>query len=303
MKYAKLLTGVSLNAAALTTNLAVSNGPSGGTFDVNLHFPQNQLESHLPEILKMVTDLASALAWPLVVLIIILMARKSLPKLAQAFIDLVERSDRLKILDVIDIEAGKAAREAEAKTDIPHDISDQEKDAAMRLGKFADEIRLSDIQLRISELAVEYEATRARMTPGRERTRAMNAITARMHTLAILARPLLPRFAGSDRPGDRLAAICILEVSPDIEYVSWLANRMKTEKPFLMFHAALGLREAARRFKTIAGDGICEIIEKALGVLDEFERREGVKADVNTRNVLMATLVDLAAPARRPVDK
>jgi hypothetical protein len=265
---------------------------------VNLQLPPAKPESHIPEMVKAICELLAALAWPTVVVGVLIASRRSFPKLVTALTDLVERSDHVKILELIDVEVNRAGKKAEQKTEMSSDIPVEDRNAADRIGGFLSEVRLSDIQKRLSEFAREYEETRGRMQPGPDRTRAMNAIVSRMHTLAILAKPLLSMFAYSEQPGKRLVAISILELSPSLDYVPWLVERMSTEMPFLLFHSGLALRETARKYKEFAGPGLRTAITHSLEVLDQFERQSGQPADVTTRMVLQSTLSELgSAPA------
>ena len=46
----------------------------------------------------------------------------------------------------------------------------------------------------------------------------MNEIAAKMRALSIAAHPLLPVLKEGEKPGERLAVICILQVRP----ITWL---------------------------------------------------------------------------------
>jgi hypothetical protein len=67
-----------------------------------------------------------------------------------------------------------------------------------------------------------------------------------MRTLALSTRPLFPELTGSDSPGKRLTAVTTLQAIPDSVHLGWLAARLTEEKPFIGFHAALALLNAAR---------------------------------------------------------
>jgi hypothetical protein len=267
--------------------------PGAKAINLSLQLPPMKAESHLPETVKAVCELIAALAWPAVVTGLLISSRKSFPKLVGALTDLVERSDHVKILELIDFETRRVGHKAQQTTEISPDIPIEDRDIAGRVGGFLSEVRLSDIQKRMSEFAREYDETRANMQPGQNRTRAMNAIVARMHVMAILAQPLLSGFAESDQPGKRLAAISILELRPSLDYVSWLVERMSKETPFLLFHASLALRETVRKYKEFAGPGLRAAISRSLEVLDRFERESGKTADGNTKMVLQSTLSEL----------
>jgi len=43
-------------------------------------------------------------------------------------------------------------------------------------------------------------------------------------------------------PGDRLAAVCILQVVPEFGFFNWLVERIKNEdQPFILFHSAVAI--------------------------------------------------------------
>ena len=106
----------------------------------------------------------------------------------------------------------------------------------------------SAIERQIDELAHKYQALRAVMPSGSERTREMEVIMTSMRTLAPIAYPLLENLSKSHEPGKRLAAIAILQALPKSEYLEWLADRLQRdhEKPFVGYHAAVALLTAAR---------------------------------------------------------
>ena len=75
----------------------------------------------------------------------------------------------------------------------------------------------------------------------------MEVVVTRMRTLALAAYPLLRDLVSSKSPGERLAAVAILQVRPDPDYLDWLAARLADEKPFIGYHAAVALLVAVRR--------------------------------------------------------
>ena len=90
----------------------------------------------------------------------------------------------------------------------------------------------------LRELALEYERTRASMTPGKERTRAMSSIVNRMTTYSLAAAPYVDLFATSVSSGERLVAVVILRVRFDPRYIEFLARRLVDDPPFIGFQAA-----------------------------------------------------------------
>jgi uncharacterized protein (DUF1810 family) len=144
----------------------------------------------------------------------------------------------------------------------------------------------------MAEFAREYDATRANLKPGPHRTSAMNAILAKMRTLALAAKPLLREFANdASSPGSRLAAIAILQLAPRLDYLSWLVDRMKFEQPFLLFHASLALHSAVHAFGPADAAKLKDAVEEALRIVKSFT---GGPPDRNTIDTLEQALAELA---------
>ena len=147
------------------------------------------------------------------------------------------------------------------------------------------------IRTRMLGFAQEYETTRSSMHAGPERTRAMNAVVAKMRTLALAADLFLDEWmnaAGS--PGRRLAAICILQLKPEMRAVPWLAERMRQEQPFVFFHASVALLNAVRRFGSAEQAALGAALRSALAQVQSF----GPNADANTVRLLTLALSELA---------
>lgn len=99
------------------------------------------------------------------------------------------------------------------------------------------------------KLATDYLDVREQMPSGAARTSSMTAIFSAMKTKASRARGLLEKFESSQSPGERLAAIAILQMFPSAVHLDWLAGRLDNpnfEKPFVGYQAAVALLEAAR---------------------------------------------------------
>lgn len=114
--------------------------------------------------------------------------------------------------------------------------------------------------------ALQYEQLRRDMPSRGARTRPMEVVAPRMRTLALSTLPILPELAHSDSPGKRLAALTTLQAIPDPMYLGWLAGRLTEEKPFIGFHAALALLNAARTVEVARlgeiGDAIASVRRK-----------------------------------------
>ena len=115
----------------------------------------------------------------------------------------------------------------------------------MRISELATSVPRSAIRDQVLTLAKEYNVTRAGTPFSSERTRMLDAIVSRMRVLASAATWLLPTLAAGSTPGERLAAIAILQIEPEAAYIPWLEDRFRGEHPFLKYHAAVALRNAA----------------------------------------------------------
>src|SRR5687768_1348035 len=98
---------------------------------------------------------------------------------------------------------------------------------------------------------------------GRERTKRMAGVFAKMRAAVTSTHPLLPTLAPSESAGERLAAIAILLEIPRLDYVDWLAERPAIEKAFVGYHATLALLQAVRDFGRQAPDKMKAALETA----------------------------------------
>lgn len=133
----------------------------------------------------------------------------------------------------------------------------------------AAEVDTSAISLQVSELAKKYEHIRETMESGHPRTRQMEIVFSRMRTLALSSYPLLQDLANSSSAGQRLAAVAILQAIPDPEYLLWLAERLRTEKPFFGYHAAVALLFAVRSLHATHGKELQQALATAKKQLEE----------------------------------
>jgi hypothetical protein len=118
----------------------------------------------------------------------------------------------------------------------------------------------------LATLAREYESTRASMPSGSQRTRLMEAVFAKMKAAAPDGRSLLDELMSSKSPGTRLAAIAILQMFPNREYLDWLATRLDNpfaETPFVGYQAAVALAEAVRALPSDDCSKVQEAFRKA----------------------------------------
>ncbi len=266
-------------------------------------------ESTLAEITKLI----AVLIWPATLLICVLTQRQLIGRVLSALVLLAESANKIKIWQVevektvensIDHEVEKAAAQAD-----PHktaEIPKREALAAARVDTLISSVTnqpardnlTESVRQKMLALAAEYESTRATMPSGKDRTGAMNAVVARMRTLAIAAKPFLNEFSeNKTSPGIRLCAIVILQISPDRRYIEWLGQRFSQETPFIFYQTSVALMQAVRDIGGENREQLSRVIMSAINIVGAF--REGAP-DRNTLNVLKSAQKALEVPEHEP---
>lgn len=105
-------------------------------------------------------------------------------------------------------------------------------------------VSIEDLRTKIAILSGKYDSIRATMPRGPERTREMESVASQMRGYAFAADQLLPEYASSKAPGERLVAIAFLQIKPNKDYFTWLSDRFSAEVLFLQYHASIALRNA-----------------------------------------------------------
>ncbi len=150
---------------------------------------------------------------------------------------------------------------------------------------------LSLVQSQMEGLAAEYKRIRGSMPAGAERTRQMEVIVTKMRSAALAAIPLLPRLTASQEAGERLAAIAILQVVPQAEYIDWLGGRQSESQPFVAYHGAVALLTGVRALDISHRQELENAIQQGLAVLHKA-------SESDRRHVLTDALNELST--RRP---
>ena len=241
---------------------------------------QNQVSSVIDDLLKLIT----AIVWPSTIALILLVYRKRIEELFSALTNLAKNADEIKIWQVeVKRDIAKVldttAESATNQSSPPLGVSQPEVNAALKVATLVSESPsqtakkqvLNSVFEQMLSLARDYEATRANMKPGAERTVAMNAIVAKMRALGPTAKEFLPVLTSNrESPGTRLAGIAVLQMSPDESYLEWLAERMGVEQPFVLFHAALALLAAVRFYGSSRRTTLSTALNRSLSTLRSF---------------------------------
>jgi serralysin len=171
------------------------------------------------------------------------------------------------------------------------------REAARSLG-FAESVREVNVPREISALAQEYEATRVALPPGPDRTRAMEAVVTKMRRLPSWADPELTNaLVSAPTPGLRLVAVLTLQRRPDPKHLTWLADRLALEKPFIGYHAAVALEGAAQDLSESFLEPVAQAIERAREGLGPGKDRTDRTAALNRAEAALRDRTPIAAAA------
>ena len=195
-----------------------------------------------PAGVESVAHLLAALLWPLIIVGLVFQFRRQIA-------DALSKTKSLKLPFGLELTVQRELQAAAGdvgslagKSDGPTESEIKRAEAVEALTDKAD---ISFVKKQADDLALEYERIRAAMAPGDSRTREMEKVVAKMRVVGRAAFPLRHELARSVSPGKRLQAIATLQVDPDEDYFLWLAERLKAERPFVGYHAAVALVTAA----------------------------------------------------------
>ena len=136
-----------------------------------------------------------------------------------------------------------------------------------------------------------YERTRQRMRASHERTHRMEQILEKMRVLATASYPLLDELASSPSPGERLAAVAILQVFATEQFLPFLVKLVGSEKPFVGYHAVKALHFAVGSSNPRVYPQLLEALRDAQALLDSA----AVGFDTDRHSVLRAAEQELRA--------
>lgn len=199
---------------------------------------------HSPERLKAIAEFISAVAWPTLAVLALLLFYGEIGSMLRSVTEFEFLGLKAKIARKVETELDKSAEAASHMTGKSSAATEDEKRRAEAVAELT-QADMSLVARQVDALAAEYENIRATMPPGDDRTRRMEVVVAKMRTLGRAANPLRHELAASPSPGKRLQAIATMQVLPDYDMLDWLAERAGTEKPFVGYHALVALNAAA----------------------------------------------------------
>jgi hypothetical protein len=223
------------------------------------------------ELLTSVAALIGALAWPGILLIIVLVFRSEL-KSALSMIPIILDRVRKASLPGIDLELDRVAdAETESGKDKTGRITARQTEVAARIAVETRDVDSQALLRELDRLCLEYDSLRRTLPPGEDRTRAMTRVLVKMRSLAPRLVEFLDIYKGSGSPGSRLAAIAMMQMDPRVADLDWLRDRFSSDQPFLFYHAALALQNVANICKTAEEKKhLREVAQQALNAVKSF---------------------------------
>jgi hypothetical protein len=197
-----------------------------------------------PALLTAWAGLIGAIALPVVSLVAIFAFFVPLSRLlteAESIKFLGIEITRRRIEKVLD-ESGKEAGTHEGLSSGP---TSSERERAHAISEAAERAPPDFLKREAQKLAWEYEITRETNIPGDTRTRKMEMVMAKMKTFSPAIYSSRHEFMASGSAGQRLLAIAAMQLKPDFDALDWLVDRVRNEKPFIGYHAAVALNAAA----------------------------------------------------------
>src|SRR6185312_8256704 len=252
----------------------------------------DHIEWFSPDGLRAIASLIGSIAWPLLVLFVILLFHRQLKELMPRLTEVELPGFKAKVERELD-QSAQAAEKAEGLSKAP---TPGERQRAIQVEKLTSDANLSFVRRQVEELASEYERVRGSMPASDARTRAMEVVVSKMRTIGRAAYPLRYELSVSPSPGRRLQAIASLQIMPDFDdLLDWLVDRIDTERPFVAYHALVALNAA------VTDDRAASHLDVLQRVADKLrEKSTSLAIDTDQRH-LAATFVDrvkaLASPS------
>lgn len=228
----------------------------------------------LPETIKAVAALISAIAWPGALIVGFFLFKPEMRKAISRIIALKAFGVEAKLAS----ELAGAAENANKTGNPSESPTKDEIERSIKIEEITNQDDMGLIRREVEELAGKYELTRVSMPPGDERTRRLEVIVSQMRTIGRAAIRLRYELTSSSSPGKRLQAIASLQVAPDYDLVDWLAGRVSVERPFVAYHALVALKVAASdelaRGNLEYLDHALEIVNKSTAAFKAGDRKD-----------------------------
>jgi hypothetical protein len=236
----------------------------------------------MADLLKSIASLISAVSWPLIVLLIIFYykdeIRSLILRIKTAKVGPVSMDLSPEVKATVE-ESGEAAAQKDERG-----ISEDELARSRTVQVLTGPDDLPALRAQMLALAAEYMQVRSSMRASDNRTRRMEVVVSKMRTLGGAAYSLRHEFANGNTPGERLAALAMLQVTPDLNMVDWIVSRISAaERPFVQYHALLAFLYAVRNAPLEALDRMkaaYRLAQTQLGAIGPDADRRNLLADI-----------------------
>ncbi|NIJ18615.1 hypothetical protein FHS95_000284 [Sphingomonas naasensis] len=233
-------------------------------------------------LITAIAALIAAIVWPVSLILVFLMFRTQILLAAENVPALVKRMRKVK-LGVFEAELEK---ETEGLVDAaladPGKLTPQQIRSATRVQVAAKALDDSALRAQLHQLSLEFDIVRRTLPPGRERERAMTEVLVKMRTIGPALAHLIGELKASESPGERLAAIAMMQLDPGLLDLDWLLGRFGSDPPFLFFQSAFVLRNAMRLLGPEDDARIRRCAEQALAKVRAYDG----EPDANTVRLL-----------------
>jgi hypothetical protein len=219
------------------------------------------------KLLTSVAALFAAIAWPATIICVVVIFRAELQSTLSKVSGLVDRVTKASLAG-INLELDRVA---DAEADKSGKITPRQVEAAARIAIQTREVDSKALLAELDRLCLEYDSLRRTLPSGDARTRAMTRVLVKMRSLAPSLTDYLDIYKSSGSAGNRLAAIAMMQMVPQIADLDWLKGRFSSELPFVFYHAALALQNVANICDTREKKAkIREVARRALNTVKGF---------------------------------
>lgn len=231
------------------------------------------------KLITAVGALFGAIAWPLVFVAMLVTFRKELRSFGTRLPGFLDRLRRMKVAGIeaeLDVLAANAPSNGEVTT--------EQVRTSAQLAIESREVGKEHLISELDKLCLQYDTIRRTMRSGQVRTQEMTRILVKMRALGPATSSRIDVYKSSGSAGSRLAAVAMMQMEPVYADLNWLLERFCVETPFIFYHAALALTNAANSEMGCDPAEVITTARAALGVVQSFE---GVP-DEQTLGVLRA---------------
>ncbi len=243
-----------------------------------------------PERLHGLAEILGSIAWPMAVIISVLLFRGELRDLIKRVKKFGFAGTSVEAEEEVQkqVEESAAAVLSSTANEPPATISIDDIRRAAEVGVLSSSLSPDSIRAQIDQIAAEYEGVRAQMPSGPARTRQMGAVMAKMRTLARTVFPYRHELISSPSPGQRLFAIAALQLVPDYNLLGWLATAVSKEVPYIQFQALNALMTAVRNAGPDMKSALMRALEQAKSSLSSTD------PDTSRRDLALAIEAEIA---------